>query len=71
MTGGDMVKCPYCGAAAHGNLSPLACPLVGAVEYHPDGAVKRVEKMRGEWGGFASGDFKSVSLFDQIFGKNR
>jgi hypothetical protein len=31
-------ECPYCGAI-HGPK----CPLVKAFEYHPDGAVKRVE----------------------------
>lgn len=31
--------CPYCGAWLHDGL----CPRIKAVEYHPDGTVKRLE----------------------------
>lgn len=32
-------KCAYCGQPVH----PAVCPTVKAIEYHPDGSVKRVE----------------------------
>lgn len=32
-------RCPYCGGLPHTGK----CPLVSAIEYHPDGTVKRVE----------------------------
>jgi hypothetical protein len=34
--------CMYCGSwPAHG---PGACPMVRAVEYYPDGTIKRIER---------------------------
>lgn len=40
-------KCKFCGAiGAH----PGVCPTVKAIEYHPDGSIKRVEfKCVGDW----------------------
>lgn len=32
-------KCQYCGLFRH----PGVCPTVKAIEYHPDGTIKRVE----------------------------
>jgi hypothetical protein len=35
-------SCPYCGQwAGH---TPSSCPLVRAVEYYPDGTIKRIER---------------------------
>lgn len=32
-------SCPHCGGWPHQGV----CPMVQAVEYHPDGTIKRVE----------------------------
>jgi len=32
------VECPYCGM-----IHKWKCPLVRAIEYHPNGTIKRVE----------------------------
>lgn len=34
----SMSKCPYCGL-----IHAAMCGLVKAMEYHPDGSIKRVE----------------------------
>ncbi len=34
--------CPFCGSMPHKHVG--LCPQVRAVEYHPDGTIKRVEK---------------------------
>lgn len=40
-------KCQFCGSII---LHSGVCPTVKAIEYHPDGAVKRVEfKCAGDW----------------------
>ena len=36
-------KCHYCGTWPHDGL----CPRIRAIEYHPDGTVKRVELKDG------------------------
>lgn len=39
-------KCPYCAGVAR----PGVCPMVKAIEYCPDGTVKRVEfKCAADW----------------------
>jgi hypothetical protein len=40
-TTGDIGTCPYCGGMPH---SPASCLAVKAIEYYPDGTIKRVEK---------------------------
>lgn len=40
-------KCQYCGGFPHQGI----CPTVKAIEYHPDGTIKRVEfKGAGDYG---------------------
>lgn len=34
------MTCPYCGVTHFGNQ---LCPRVTAIEYYPDGSIKRVE----------------------------
>jgi len=38
-----MPVCPYCGAHPHAAIGQ--CPEIKVIEYYPDGAIKRVEKM--------------------------
>jgi hypothetical protein len=33
--------CPYCGQYQHSSWAQ--CPRISAIEYHPNGTVKRVE----------------------------
>lgn len=35
--------CPHCSGPFSATIHSGACPRVKAIEYHPDGAVKRVE----------------------------
>lgn len=35
--------CPYCGTYGH---TMFRCPEVVAIEYHPNGAIKRIEFRR-------------------------
>ena len=42
VTAATIPTCPYCGAMPHQGI----CPSVKAIEYYPDGSIKRVE-MRG------------------------
>lgn len=35
--------CPYCSGPSQAVFHGGTCPLVKAIEYHPDGGVKRVE----------------------------
>lgn len=35
--------CPYCSSAFRAVMHGGPCPRVKAIEYHPNGAVKRVE----------------------------
>ena len=37
-----MPTCPYCGSMPHQHLSQ--CPAINAIEYYPNGTIKRVEK---------------------------
>lgn len=39
MTADAAPKCPHCGSMPHSGV----CPSVKAIEYYPDGTVKRVE----------------------------
>jgi hypothetical protein len=36
-------KCDWCGGLPH--LTHFACPMVHAIEFYPDGTIRRVEKM--------------------------
>jgi hypothetical protein len=43
VTSGYLMTCPYCGSPmAH---SPASCPSVKAIEFYPDGTIKRIEKV--------------------------
>lgn len=39
-----VARCPYCGTV--GCHPVTMCHLVKAIEYHPDGTIKRVELVR-------------------------
>lgn len=37
-----MTSCPYCGFVTHDYIQQ--CPAIKAIDYYPDGTIKRVEK---------------------------
>lgn len=41
---GTSFGCPYCGP---GNIHLGLCPRIVAIEYHPNGQIKRVELAQG------------------------
>lgn len=51
-------NCPYCASVHKGK-----CPLVKAIEYHENGAVKRVE-FHG-----SKTDLGDKSIFEHVFGR--
>lgn len=40
--------CPYCSSAHQAVMHSGACPRVRAIEYHPNGTVKRIEFREGD-----------------------
>jgi hypothetical protein len=56
VTGSQTPTCPYCGCWPHEHLGQ--CPEVKAIEYFPNGTIKRVEKRPTE------------SLFKRVFGSD-
>lgn len=58
-TAAPLPTCSYCGAFPHDHLGQ--CPAIKAIEYFPDGSVKRIEKHEPE----------SKSLFERTFGPSK
>jgi hypothetical protein len=55
-SGSSSYACPYCGfTPAH---SPEQCWRVKAIEYFPNGAIKRVEKTPESYSGFPTTEIK-------------
>lgn len=55
----EQPKCQYCGAMQHQGT----CPTVKAIEYHPDGTVKRVEfKTQTDFHAFPPIDYNNPKL---------
>ena len=62
--------CLYCSSESQQISHGGKCPKVKAIEYHPDGSVKRVEFH--DFGEFSFGEVsRPTPLFDLIFGSRK